>query len=81
MASKSKTLIWIQLLIATIAVLWYSYDFFHTLFNGMTYKLRFDSQLSYSDNAFAFGIAVVIKLGVFAFFIWLFKDCLSKLKS
>ena len=81
MASKSKPLIWIQLLIATVAIAWFSYDFFHTIFNGMTYTLRFDSRLSYNDNAFAFFIAVAIKLGVFAFFIWLFRDCLRRIRK
>ena len=80
MASKSKPLIWIQIIIAAIAILWFSYDFFHTLFNGLTYTLRFDSQLKYSDNKFAFFIAIAIKLAVFYFFIWLMKDCLRKLK-
>jgi len=81
MASKSKPLLWLQILIAVIAIAWFSYDFFHTLFNGMTYTLRFDSRINYSDNAAPFIIAVVIKLGFYYFFIWLLRDCLKKLKS
>ena len=79
-STKSKLLLWIQLLVAVIAIAWLSYDFFHTVVNGMTYKLRFDEQLSFSQYPFAFVFAVAIKLAVFAFFIWLFRDCWRKLK-
>jgi len=79
--TKSKEMIYLQLIIGLIAVAWFSYDFFHTLFNGMTYTLRFDNQISISQNAFAFSIAVIIKLAVFTFFIWLVRDCFKKLKS
>ena len=79
--SKSNVLIYLQLLFGIVAAAWFSYDFFHTVFNGLTYTLRFDSQLHYSGNAFAFFIAVIIKLGVFGFFIWLIRDCLRKLKK
>ena len=81
MASKSNTLIYIELLIGIVAVAWFSYDFFHTLFNGLTYTLRFDSQLRFSENAVAFFIAVGIKLAVFGFFIWLVRDCYRKIKK
>ena len=80
-APKSKTLLMIQLVIGIVAVIWFSYDFFHTIFNGRTYTLRFDSQLHFGDNALAFFIAVLIKLGVFGFFVWLIRDCLRGLKS
>ena len=81
MASKSKPLLWLQIFIAALAIAWLSYDFFHTVFNGVTYKLRFDDKLHYSQNAFAFFIAVGIKLAVYYFFIWLIRDCLKKLKG
>ena len=76
MASKSKPLIYLQVLIAVVAITWFSYDFFHTIFNGVTYKLRFDSQLHYDDNAFAFFIAVGIKLAIFLLFYLVVKRLL-----
>lgn len=79
--TKSAGLLWLQIIIGMIVIAWLSYDFFHTVFNGVTYKLRFDDRLYFSQNAFAFFIAVAIKLGIYAFFIWLICDCLKKLKS
>ena len=78
---KSNALMWIQLLIGVIVVAWLSYDFFHTLFNGVTYKLRQNGQLHFSQHPFVFIVTVGIKLAVYAFFVWLVRDCVSKLKK
>ena len=80
-SKKSKALIWVQLIIGVIVVAWLSYDFFQTLFNGVTYKLRLNEQLYFSQHPFVFIVTVGIKLGAYAFFIWLVRDCISKLKK
>ena len=80
-SGKSKFLIWVQIVIGAIAVAWFSYDFFHTFVNGLTYTLRFDARIEFSQSSAAFVVAVLIKLLVYGFFLWLIKDCFKKLKA
>ena len=80
-AGKSKLSLWVQLIIAVIVLAWYGYDFFHTFFNGMAYTLRLDTQIAFSQSKTAFIFAVLIKIALVTFFIWLFKDFYKKLKA
>ena len=79
--AKSTRVLWLQIIIGIIVLAWFAYDFFHTLFNGATYTLRFDQQLYFNENAIAFIIAMAIKLAFVAFCIWLVRDCYIKLKN
>ena len=79
--TQSKTSLLVQLIVAALVLAWFSYDFFHTLFNGLTFTLRFDSQIAYSQFPIPFVMAVAIKLAVVTFFVWVFKDCIKKLKN
>ena len=81
MATKSKPLLWLQLIVSALIVAWLSYDFFLTLFNGMTYTLRFDSQIPFKGNAFPFLIAVVVKLGFYYFLVKVLRDCFKALRK
>ena len=81
MAIKSKSLNWLQLIISALILAWLSYDFFHTLFNGVTYTLRLDSQIPFHGNALPFLIAVVIKLGFYYFSVKVLKECIKNLKG
>ena len=47
----------------------------------MTYTLRLDKQIAFSQSKTAFIFAVLIKIALVTFFIWLFKDFYKKVKS
>lgn len=80
-STKSNVLIWVQIMIAVMLIAWLSYDFFHTVFNGVTYKLRLNDQLYFSQHPFVFIVTVGIKLALYAFCFWLVRDCFKKLKK
>lgn len=79
--SKSKFLLGLQLVIGVIVVAWLSYDFFYTLTQGITYKIRLNDTLSFSQYPFVFIVTVVIKLLVYGFFLWLIRDCFKSLRQ
>ena len=47
----------------------------------MTYTLRLDRQIAFSQSKTAFIFAVLIKIALVTFFIWLFRDFYKKLKA
>ncbi len=79
--SSSKFMLWLQTIISVIVISWLSYDFFHTVFSGVTYKLRLNDTLYFNQHPFVFVITVGIKLAVYTFFVWLFRDCVRQLRN
>lgn len=79
--SKSKFLLGLQLVIGVIVVAWFSYDFFYTFTQGITYKIRLNDTLSFNQYPFVFIVTVFLKLLVYGFFIWLVHDCFKSLNK
>jgi len=77
---KSKVLLWFQIAIAIIVIAWLSYDFYFTLIDGVTYKVRLNDTLDIREHPLVFIITIALKLLVYGFFIWLFHDCYQSLK-
>ena len=81
MSEKSNASLWIQIGFATIVIAWLSYDFFFTVTTGATYTIRLDDKIQFNQNLVPFIIAIVIKLGIYVFFIWLIRDCFNKINK
>ena len=74
-------LLWLQIAIAIIIIAWLSYDFYFTLINGVTYKIRLNDTLDIREHPLVFIITVALKLSIYGFFIWLVRDCYRKLRK
>lgn len=79
--TKSMGLLWLQIIIAIIVLAWLSYDFYFTLIDGVTYKIRLNDTLDIRENPIVFIITVALKLLIYGFFIWLVRDCYRKFRK
>ena len=79
--TKSTVLLVLQLFIGITIIAWLSYDFYFTLIEGVTYKIRLNDTLDIRVHPFVFIITVSIKLFIYSFFIWLVRDCYRKLRK
>ncbi len=62
------------ILIPGMIVAWLSYDFYHTIVDGVTYKLRVNGTLDFDQYPFVFIFTVVLKLVFFVFMLSLIRD-------
>ena len=69
------------ILIPGLIVAWLSYDFYHTIVNGVTYKLRVNGTLDFNQYPLIFIFTVVLKLLFFVFMLSLIRDGFRILSS
>lgn len=62
------------ILIPGMIVAWLSYDFYHTIVDGVTYKLRVNGTLEFKEYPFIFIFTVIMKLVFFVFMLSLIRD-------
>ncbi|MEB8433563.1 hypothetical protein OO007_15085 [Cocleimonas sp. KMM 6892] len=71
----------LMILIPGMIVAWLSYDFYHTIVNGVTYKLRVNGTLDFSEYPFIFIFTVVLKLVFYVFMLSFIRDGFRVFKS
>ncbi|PID33855.1 MAG: hypothetical protein CR955_00385 [Thiotrichales bacterium] len=62
------------ILIPGAIVAWLSYDFYHTLVDGVTYKLRVNGTLDFEEYPYIFIFTVILKLVFYVFMFSLIRD-------
>ena len=62
------------ILIPGMIVVWLSYDFYHTIVDGVTYKLRVNGTLDFREYPFIFIFTVVLKLVFYVFMLSSISD-------
>ena len=62
------------ILIPGIIVAWLSYDFYHTIVDGVTYKLRVNGTLDFNQYPFVFIFTAVLKLIFYVFMLSFIRD-------
>ncbi len=69
------------ILIPGMIVAWLSYDFYHTIVDGVTYKLRVNGTLDFKQYPFIFIFTVILKLVFYVFMLSLIRDGLRVLRG
>ena len=62
------------ILIPGMIVAWLSYDFYHTVVDGVTYKLRMNGTLDFSEYPFIFIFTVILKFVFYVFMLSFIRD-------
>ena len=67
------------ILVPGMIVAWLTYDFYHAIVNGVTYKLRVNGTLDFRQYPFIFIFTVVLKLVFYVFMLSFIRDGFSTL--